>query len=206
MNQGFASNEVITSKYTWWNFLFIFLYENLNPLNKFANFYFVCVAICECIPAISITNGKPESLSSLGFVLLVEAITSIKDDVNRHIADKKTNSRCIQVLNKETKQFESIPQSRVRVGDIVQVFEGDIFPADLVFLRSGDPKAPKTCWVNTKSLDGETDNKYRQAMKCTSEIEGTAEAMSGIEAIVNCELPNNMTNDFNGRVGGIRVD
>ena len=42
-----SNDEVITSKYTWWNFIFIFLYENLNPLNKFANFYFVCVAICE---------------------------------------------------------------------------------------------------------------------------------------------------------------
>ena len=47
MDQGFSTNEVITSKYTWWNFLFIFLYENLNPLTKFANFYFLCVAICE---------------------------------------------------------------------------------------------------------------------------------------------------------------
>ena len=47
----------------------------------------------------------------------------------------------------------------------MKVNEGDIFPADLLFLRSGDPKAPKSCWVNTKSLDGETDNKYRQALK-----------------------------------------
>ena len=47
VDKGFSNNEVITSKYTWWNFLFIFLYENLNPFNKFANFYFVCVAICE---------------------------------------------------------------------------------------------------------------------------------------------------------------
>ena len=62
-------------------------------------------------------------------------------------------------------QFEEIPQSCVRVGDIVQIYEGDIFPADLVFLRSSDSKSPKTCWVNTKSLDGETDNKYRQALK-----------------------------------------
>lgn len=46
-DQGFATNEVITSKYMWWNFLPIFLWENLNPFNKFANFYFVCVAICE---------------------------------------------------------------------------------------------------------------------------------------------------------------
>lgn len=106
-------------------------------------------------------------LKQLHLVILFIFLSSfvVKDDVNRHIADKRTNSRCIQVLNRETKQFESIPQSHVRVGDIVQVFEGEIFPADLIFLRSGDPKAPKTCWINTKSLDGETDNKYRQAMK-----------------------------------------
>lgn len=47
VKQGFASNKVITSKYTWWNFIFLFLYENLNPFNKFANFYFLCVAVCE---------------------------------------------------------------------------------------------------------------------------------------------------------------
>mgnify|MGYP001076817892 FL=1 len=69
------------------------------------------------------------------------------------------------MLNKETKQFEEVPQSDIRVGDIVMINEGDIFPADLLFLRSGDEKAPKSCWVNTKSLDGETDNKYRQALK-----------------------------------------
>ena len=49
LDKGFASNKVITSKYTWWNFLFLFLYENLNPFNKFANFYFLCVAICEVV-------------------------------------------------------------------------------------------------------------------------------------------------------------
>ena len=69
------------------------------------------------------------------------------------------------MLNKEKKCFEKRPQGSIRVGDIVRVNEGDISPADLVFLRSGDPKAPKSCWVNTKSLDGETDNKYRQALK-----------------------------------------
>ena len=69
------------------------------------------------------------------------------------------------MLNKETKQFEEVPQSDIRVGDIVMINEGDIFPADMVFLHTGDPKAPRSCWVNTKSLDGETDYKYRQALK-----------------------------------------
>ena len=49
LDKGFASNTIITSKYSWWNFLILFLYENLNPFNKFANFYFVCVAVLEVI-------------------------------------------------------------------------------------------------------------------------------------------------------------
>lgn len=85
--------------------------------------------------------------------------------MNRHKADKKVNNHLVEVYNKETDQFEKIPQSKIRVGDVVHVYEGEIFPADLLFLRSTDVKAPKTCWVNTKSLDGETDNKFRQAMK-----------------------------------------
>ena len=50
-------------------------------------------------------------------------------------------------------------------GDIIVIG----FPADMIFLRSTDPKAPKSCWVNTKSLDGETDNKFRKALKVCSE-------------------------------------
>lgn len=121
------------------------------------------------------TKGVPQSLGALSFVLLIEAFNScnyllvlsllVRDDIHRHLADNKVNNLPVEVLNKETKQFEKRAQGSILVGDIVKVNEGDIFPADLLFLRSGDPKAPKSCWVNTKSLDGETDNKYRQALK-----------------------------------------
>lgn len=41
--------------------------------------------------------------------------------------------------------------------------------------------------------------------QCTSEydgvpINGTPEELASLKAVVNCELPNNMTNDFNGMV------
>ena len=121
------------------------------------------------------TKGVPQSLGALSFVLLIVAFNScnyllvlsllVRDDIHRHLADSKVNNLPVEVLNKETKQFEKRAQGSILVGDIVKVNEGDIFPADLLFLRSGDPKAPKSCWVNTKSLDGETDNKYRQALK-----------------------------------------
>ena len=43
------------------------------------------------------------------------------------------------------------------------------------------------------------------AIQATSElngmpINGTAKELSQLKAVVNCELPNNMTNDFNGTV------
>ena len=34
-------------------------------------------------------------------------------------------------------------------------------------------------------------------------INGSAEELSSVKAVVNCELPNSMTNDFNGSVGEI---
>ena len=68
-------------------------------------------------------------------------------------------------MDKETKQFKKVPQYQIRVGDIVRIEDGQAFPADLMFIRSEEEKTPKTCWINTKSLDGETDNKLRQAVK-----------------------------------------
>ena len=60
----------------------------------------------------------------------------VREDYNRHQADKKSNNNLVEVLNKETKQFEKRAQGSILVGDIVKVNEGDIFPADLLFLRS----------------------------------------------------------------------
>ena len=72
------------------------------------------------------------------------------------------------MFDKETKQFKQVHQCDVHVGDIVRVCEGQSFPADLIFLRSEEDKSLRTCWINTKSLDGETDNKLRQAVKVIS--------------------------------------
>lgn len=36
-------------------------------------------------------------------------------------------------------------------------------------------------------------------------VDGTATEFSELRAIVSCELPNNMTNDFNGIVWNLRM-
>lgn len=71
-NAAFPPNLVKTSRYNPVTFVPIFLLEQLNPRNKFANFYFFCVAMLQMVPSISITGGLPSVLVPLLFVLFVE--------------------------------------------------------------------------------------------------------------------------------------
>lgn len=52
----------------------------------------------------------------------------------------------------------------VRVGDIVRVHNNDEIPADIILLSTSDSDG--ACYVETKNLDGETNLKVRQALKC----------------------------------------
>uniref|UniRef100_A0A060SZE9 Phospholipid-transporting ATPase n=1 Tax=Blastobotrys adeninivorans TaxID=409370 RepID=A0A060SZE9_BLAAD len=52
----------------------------------------------------------------------------------------------------------------VRVGDFVRVHNNEEIPADIVILGTSDSDG--ACYVETKNLDGETNLKVRQALKC----------------------------------------
>ncbi|KAK9241216.1 hypothetical protein V1525DRAFT_334783 [Lipomyces kononenkoae] len=56
----------------------------------------------------------------------------------------------------------------VRVGDFVRIRNDDEIPADIVILSTSDSDG--ACYVETKNLDGETNLKVRQAVRCGSSI------------------------------------
>ncbi|TYZ66631.1 hypothetical protein PybrP1_002245 [[Pythium] brassicae (nom. inval.)] len=86
---AFCSNVVVTSKYTAWNFLPLFLAESFR---KLANAYFLLVSALQTIKVISNTNGIPSTLPALLVILSVDAMLAIIEDRRRHRADDEANS------------------------------------------------------------------------------------------------------------------
>lgn len=56
----------------------------------------------------------------------------------------------------------------ISVGDIVRIHNNDEIPADVIILSTSE--ADGACYVETKNLDGETNLKVRQALKCSQDI------------------------------------
>ena len=94
----YAVNTVVTSKYTFLNFLPLFLWEQFS---RIANSYFLFVSLVEAnffFPVatapfnFSLTEGESTNLPILMMVLFVEALTQISEDYKKHKADAMANA------------------------------------------------------------------------------------------------------------------
>lgn len=91
----FVDNIVITSKYTWLSFIPKFLFESFS---KLANFFFLIVCILQSIPQISNTFGIPTNAPVLFFVIAIDAIFAIMEDIRRHRSDAESNGAICHVV------------------------------------------------------------------------------------------------------------
>lgn len=166
----YCSNIVKTSKYEFYNFLPKFLLEEFNPKVKVANCYFLLISGLQCIPIISNTDGYPTTLIPLTFVVVVNAIFQILEDLNRHKADREANSSQCLRWNNQINSFELVLWSQVNVGDFVKILSHEPIPSDILVLSVCERDLSKPtglCYVETKSLDGETNLKIRHAIPLT---------------------------------------
>ena len=163
---AFKNNFVKTSKYESYNFLPKFLLEEFNPKTKIANCYFLLVSILQCIPQISNTFGLPTTLIPLLFVVLVDGIFAILEDLSRHRADLEANSSIGLVFSSESNTFIEKKWADICVGDFVKIRSREKIPADVIILSVAEKsKIPQgLCYVETKSLDGETNLKLKSVV------------------------------------------
>lgn len=208
----YCSNVVITSKYTAWNFLPLFLVESFR---KLANAYFLLVSVLQMVPNITNTGGLPSNLPVLIFILAVDAVLAIIEDRRRHTADNDANSAQCHIV---TASFTGTEHARasikptsdadvgvlqwadLTVGTIVKLRNRETAPADLLILAVDevDPSDPSgICYVETKSLDGETNLKLRQA--CDNTLHAlTAAQVLALAGYLRCENPNKVIGRFDG--------
>ncbi|RHY32050.1 hypothetical protein DYB32_002918 [Aphanomyces invadans] len=163
---GQGTNIVVTSKYTIFSFLPKFLFESFC---KVANLFFLVVSILQTIKAISNTYGVPTNAPTLLFVICIDAIFAIMEDLRRHQSDDAANSATCHVVVDKNTVVDRL-WSHVKVGDVLQIRNREVIPADVLILSvdEPDPHVPSgICYVETKSLDGETNLKLRQALPAT---------------------------------------
>uniref|UniRef100_A0A672HF23 Phospholipid-transporting ATPase n=1 Tax=Salarias fasciatus TaxID=181472 RepID=A0A672HF23_SALFA len=179
IQQRFPDNRIVSSKYTFWNFIPKNMFEQFR---RVANFYFLIIFLVQLIidtPTSPITSGLP-----LFFVITVTAIKQGYEDWLRHKADNAVN-RCPVHVVQHGKVVRK--QSRkLRVGDVVFVKEDESFPCDLILLSTS--RDDGTCYVTTASLDGESSHKTYYAVQDTKAY-STEKEVDSIHATIECEQP-----------------
>lgn len=85
----------------------------------------------------------------------------------------------------------------LQVGDFVRLYNGDPIPADIVVMSTSDPDG--ACYVETKSLDGETNLKVRHALHCGRKVRHARDCEKS-EFIVESEAPHPNLYAYNGAV------
>eukprot|EP00761_Pharyngomonas_kirbyi_P011814 gb/GECH01011840.1/.p1 GENE.gb/GECH01011840.1/~~gb/GECH01011840.1/.p1 ORF type:complete len:1231 (+),score=299.55 gb/GECH01011840.1/:1-3693(+) len=186
---GFADNTITTSKYRYYNFIFKNILEQLM---RAANAYFLFISILQLIPGLSPT-GRFTTLVPLIGVMSVTAIKDFYEDWKRHISDRRVNNSKTHVFRGV--DFVPCRWSDLRVGDLVRIQDMETFPADIVLLNSSEPLG--LCYVETSSLDGETNLKLKRSRPETYESIDT-NTLSTLSAHIECELPNKRLHSFEG--------
>ena len=131
---------------------------------KVSNVFYLVGAIFQSFPSIS-TNDPLATIIPLAYVVAVGMLKEFLADYKRYKSDKKTNSQPASIIVQNGDSFSSrvVRTEELRVGDVVEVKDGDIVPADLVLLTTKDDKCE--AFNKTASLDGETNLKPKLALK-----------------------------------------
>lgn len=85
----------------------------------------------------------------------------------------------------------------LQVGDFVRIYNDDELPADVVVLATSDPDGG--CYIETKNLDGETNLKFRQSLRCGRGLKHARDCERA-EFFLQSEAPQSNLYKYNGAI------
>ena len=167
------SNRIESSKYTWFNIVPKILLEQFKNVG---NIYFLVLAILQLIPQITNSGGTPVNFLPLTIVVAINGIKDAVEDYKRKKADyveNNTSTDCLISIKDENDPLNTIKTDEegfyktkwesIKPGNVLKIYKNQIFPCDLCLLYSPNPKG--VAYVETKSLDGETNLKMKESIK-----------------------------------------
>ncbi|CAJ0957740.1 unnamed protein product, partial [Mesorhabditis belari] len=155
----YKNNRISTTKYTLLTFPFKNLWEQFH---RWANWFFVIIIVLNLFPEFAAFN-RFLGIIPVACILIATAIKDIFEDLRRYRMDKKINESTCLVWDHVHLQFRRMQWQHILVGDYVHISNNELFPADILLLRSSD--ASGTCFIETSNLDGETSLKQKAVPK-----------------------------------------
>jgi magnesium-transporting ATPase (P-type) len=189
------NNTISTTKYNIITFLPKAL---LYQFMRYANIYFLVIAIVQLIKTISPLNPMT-AVAPIIFVLFVSLVREAIEDYNRYLFDNENNNEVVHVY-REDNWVEDFSGTLV-LGEFVMVKQDQAFPADLILVDSNLPDG--LCYIETATLDGEKTLKMKIANKITAGFFKNGESCKNyfsIGGFTICDLPNSNLYKFDGTI------
>ena len=192
----YKDNTINTTKYN----IITFLPKSLLlQFMRFANVYFLIIAIIQCIPIIS-PLGASTAILPLVFVLTVSLIREAYEDIQRAKIDYEQNCEICEVYRNG--KWIKIKSGDLKMGEIISVKKDCTFPADLVLIDSDLNDG--ICYIETGTLDGEKNLKLKASPNFTKGKFNNEK----VEKVQNYVETQNINDSFNNsnNINCIQID
>ena len=121
------------------------------------------------------------------------------EDYKKYKNDQLENKQRAMRLDTTTKEWIQIEWKDIVPGDVLLIKQDEQVPADLIILNTSEEKG--VCYIETKSLDGETNLKMNKAESQLCSLFKDENAIAErLEGEVLCEKPNNAIYKFEGNI------